>query len=461
MFPSIRKDIVEPLQYAFQKTVAQHDIIYHYFDLDLGRPEEDVIRFCESWNNAKISARALLFLDKSYGKVIFCLVGKRTDVDLLKPTLESKLIKFNEIHFADDAELHTWKKNLDSVCIKILEKMKKSFENMFQVKISLPGTSETEITATTEENVDRVLSRVREMSESIQELKLPYEYYMFLMRSEKARVYVEKELGRNGVKIHFLIQELKDSDILNIFEENNMKLENIFPKVQDLIFYIPATDILCHIFTSDKGKEIFADLVKENDGKLQLILDVKDQPCCLGTTDIEEKFRSTVANFMSTSKEYVKLPSEDVWRFCKQHQIFRDIGKKACCEVHYVENAELPWTVYISGPSALVSDCCEKIKMKISKILTKTITSKDFSNESAVTSLILKMNNEKRCFINIRSNRSKFPAPWKQWMEKKGMEVNRIYSVNLNSSSEIQDDEIKLVLIPEEQKGGMHLLISK
>lgn len=461
IFPSIRKEIIEPLQNAFQKTVAQHDIRYHLFDLDLGRPEEEVIRFCKSWNNAKKSASALLFLDKSYGKITFCLVGKRTDVDLLKPSLESNLNKFNDIHFADDSELHTWKKNLDSACIKVLEKMKKSFENMFQVKISLLGTSETEITATTEDNVNRVLQRVQEMSESIQIVKLPYEHYMFLMRSEKARVYVETELRRNGLKIHFLIHEKKDSDILNIFEENNMKLENVFAKLQDLIFYIPATNTLCHIFMSEKGKEIFADLVKENDGKLQMILDDKDQPCCLGTKDIEEKFRSTVANYMSTTKEYVKLPSEEVWRFCKQRNVFRDIGKKACCEVHYVENAELPWTVYVSGPSALVSDCCGEIEKNISKILTKTITSIDFCNESAVTSLILKMNKEKRCFINIRSGRFKSPAPWKKWMEKKGMEINRIYFVNLNSSFEIHDDEIKLVLIPEEKKGGMHSLISK
>lgn len=40
-----------------------------------------------------------------------------------------------------------------------------------------------------------------------------------------------------------------------------------FLKFQDLIFYIFVIDIFCYIFMFEKGKEIFVDLVKENDGK--------------------------------------------------------------------------------------------------------------------------------------------------------------------------------------------------
>lgn len=90
-----------------------------------------MIRFCKSWNNVKKFVSVLLFLDKFYGKIIFCFVGKRIDVDLLKFFLELKLNKFNDVCFVDDVEFYIWKKNFDSVCIKVLEKMKKSFENMF------------------------------------------------------------------------------------------------------------------------------------------------------------------------------------------------------------------------------------------------------------------------------------------------------------------------------------------
>lgn len=90
-----------------------------------------MIRFCKSWNNVKKFVSVLLFLDKFYGKIIFCFVGKRIDVDLLKFFLELNLNKFNDIYFVDDVEFCIWKKNFDSVCYKVLEKMKKSFENMF------------------------------------------------------------------------------------------------------------------------------------------------------------------------------------------------------------------------------------------------------------------------------------------------------------------------------------------
>lgn len=141
--------------------------------------------------------------------------------------------------------------------------------------------------------------------------------------------------------------------------------------------------------------------------------------------------------------------------------MFCDIGKKVCCEVYYVENVEFLWIVYVSGFLVLVFDCCGEIEKNILKILIKIIISIDFCNELVVISLILKMNKEKRCFINIRFGRFKFFVFWKKWMEKKGMEINWIYFVNLNSLFEIYDDEIKLVFILEEKKGGMYLLISK
>lgn len=456
IFSANVKDVtcIELVQKALKETVKQYDIIYFIFDWDLVRPEKDLIRFCNHWNDTKKESHVSLMLLTSFGRITFCLVGERPDVESMKNNIESELKRFSNIQTEEAVGLCTLNCKRDDTCIKIFVKMKQELENDFEVTISFESNSEIRFTATSKDAITGVIRKVDEISESVQSLNLPYEYLEFLNRSESARLYLEQQLRkRKKLKLHFL--ENDEYDTVQVFEENNTDLEGVNEQIQNWLFYIPSKDELCQIFSFDEGKKEFSRLVEENKGKVQMVLDGSKQPCCVGTVDIKEKTENILSRFR-LKNDYVKVPSEEVWQFCAQHHVFQDIAKEASCEVKFEENKEYQWCVEVRGPVAFISKCCDKIGKEIRKVKSETILSIDYDSfdESTVANLIKKWNAEKRCFVNTKCVKAKAPAPWKKWIEKNGKVVKMTYFVNFNSSPEIHDDDLRLVLIPEEQTGG-------
>lgn len=455
-FPANVNDItcIELVQTALKETVKQFDIIYFIFDWDLVRPEEDLIRFCNYWNDTKQGSHVSLMLLTSFGRITFCLVGERPDVDSVKNDIESELKRFSSIQTEEAVEICTLNRKVDDTCIRIFVKMKQQLENDFKVTISFESNSEIRFSASSRDAITEVISKVDEISEFVQSLKLPLEYIVFLNHSESARLYLEQQLReQKSLKLHFL--ENDKYDTVQVFEENNADLENVNENIQNWLFYIPSTDELCQIFSFDEGKKEFSRLVQEHKGKVQMVLDGSKQPCFVGTVDIKEKTENTLSRY-GLKYDYVKLPSEEVWEFCARHHMFEGIAKEESCEVKLAENKEYQWCVEVRGPVAFISKCCDKIGKEIRKIKSETVLLKDYDSfdESTVANLIQKWNAEKRCFVNTKCVKAKAPAPWKKWIEKKEMGVKMTYFVNFNSSSEIHDNELKLVLIPEEQTGG-------
>lgn len=456
MIPENRRDFVEPLQQIFRETVKENNITCHLFEWDMSRPEKDFERFCKKWNDTKHYSGVFLSWDIWNEKVTLCLVGEKTQIEVVKPLVVSELQKYANIPCADNADFVTWRTSVKSTIAKIFEKTKESLETEFQVKISFNTDSEIEISANTYDIAQRVFRRVDEMSKYVRVIELSDEHKMLLLRSKKARFFIKTELKKKyELKIHFLQIKRNENDILQVFEEKNGELEGIEQKILKNLFYIPSTDRLCKVFISDIGKKLSTKLVEKNDGKVQIVFDKTRQLCCVGTKDVEEKIRNSLAKFLFT-KEVVILPSEDILRFCQTHDVFQDIAKDRGCDYQLIEDAECRWVVEVSGPELLVSDCCGNIEEEIKKIKTKAVASIDFSNESIVANLIDKWNAEKRCFIKIRSDKLKRSAPWKKWIEKKGMNRNLIYCVKTNVTAELQEDEFKLVLIPDEISGGMY-----
>lgn len=461
MIPENRRDFVEPLQQLFRETVKQNNITCHLFDWDMSRPEKDFERFCKKWNDTKHYPGVFLSWDIWNEKVTLCLVGEKTQIELVKPLVESKLHKYANIPCANNTDSVTWRTSMKSTIAKIFEQTKDSLETEFQVKISFKSDSEIEISAITNDIAQTVFRRVSEMSEGVRDLKLPDEYTMLLLSSEKARLFIKIEIRKHyELKIHFLQFKRNDLDILQVFEENNIELKGIEEKILKNLFCIPSTDGLCKVFSSSVGKTISIELIKANAGKVQIVVDRTRQPCCVGTKDLEEKIRNSLAEFLFT-KEIVIVSSEEVWRFCQRYQVFQDIVKNAGCDYQLTKDAECRWVVEVSGPEALVSQCCGNIKEEIKKITTKAVLSVDVSNESMVTNLIDKWNAEKRCLINIRSEKSKTPAPWKKWIKERGTDISTIYCVNFNVTvaTELQEDEFRVTLIPEELSGGMYFFL--
>lgn len=459
MIPVYRKDFVELLQQLFRETVKKSNIACHIFDWDMSKNDSEW--FCNKWNDDEHFSKVFLSWDICKEKVTLCLVGEKAQIEFVKPLVESELQKYTNLPCADNTDPFTWRKPVKSIIAKIFEKTKERLETEFQVKISFKSDSEIEISATTNDIAQRVFRRVNEMSECVQDIELPNELKMLLLSSEKARLFIKTEMRKHyGLKIHFLQFNRNALDILQVFEENNIELEGIEEKILKNLFYIPSTDRLCKVFTSSVGETISIELIKANNGKVQIVFDKTRQPCCVGTKDVEEKIRNSLATFLLT-KEIVILPSEEVWRFCQRYQVFQDIAKDSGCDYQLTEDAECRWIVEVSGPKALVSDCCGNIEEEIKKITTKTVLSVDVLNESLVTNLIDKWNAEKRCLINIRSEKSKTPAPWKKWIKKRGTDISMIYCVNFNVATELQDDEFRVTLIPEELSGGMFFCFKK
>lgn len=456
MIPENRRDFVEPLQQLFRETVKQNNITCHLFDWDMSRPEKDFERFCKKWNDTKHYPGVFLSWDIWNEKVTLCLVGEKTQIELVKPLVESELQKYANIPCAANTDSVSWRTSVKSTIAKIFEKTKESLETEFQVKISFDTDSEIEISAITYDIADKVFERVNKMSQCVRDLELPDEHKMLLLRSEKARLFIKTELKNNyKLKIHFLQIKRNENDILQVFEENNVELEGIEQKILKNLFYIPSTDRLCKVFISNIGKTLSTNLVGKNDGKVQIVFDETRQLCCVGTKDVEEKIRNSLVKFLFTKKKVI-LPSDDILKFCQTFDVFQDIAKDHRCDYQLTEDEECRWVVEVCGPEALVSDCCGNIKEEIKKITTKTVALIDISNESIVANLIDKWNAEKRCFIKIQSDKLKSSAPWKKWIEKKGMNINLIYCVKTNVSAELQEDEFKLVLIPDEMSGGMY-----
>lgn len=449
MFPPTKEIVIEQLQRSFEETAKQHDIIYYTFVWDLKRPEKDLIGFCNHWNDTKTCSNVLLLFDITYGKIP-CLVGERPAVKAIRSSLESELNRYYDNQFADAVEPHIWEEKVNDTLFEIFEKMKETLEMDFKVAVSCGPNSKMKVTATSQDAITGVIRKVIEISNSVQSLKLPYVYLEFLNRSESAKLYIEQQLRKQNIlKLHFL--ENDEYDTVQVFEENNTDLEYVNKKIQDWLFIIPSTDKLCQIFSFDEGKKEFSRLVEENKGKVQMVLDGSKQLCCVGTIDVKEKIESTLSRF-SLKNDYIKLPSEEVWQFCARHHMFQDIAKEASCEVKFAEN----WCVKVRGPVALISKCCDRIEKEIRKVKSETILSIDYESfdESSVANMIQKWNDGKRCFVNKQSVKAKPSAPWKKWIEKKGIEINMTYSVNLNSSPGIHENELKLVLIPQELTGG-------
>lgn len=454
MFPLTTEIVIEQLQRPFEETAKQHNIIYRFFDWDLNRPEKDLIGFCNHWNDTKTCSNVSLLFRKAYGKISFCLVGERPAVEAMKSSLKSELNRYNDSEFADAVEPYIWEKKVDDTCFKVFEKIKEALEMAFKVTISSGPNSKIKVTATSEDAITGVIGKVSEISKSVQSLKLPYVCLEFLNRSESAKVYLEQQLRELKImKLHFL--ENDEYDTVQVFEENNTDLEYINKKIQELLFFIPSADELCQIFSFDEGKKEFSRLVEKNEGKVRMVLDESKQPCCVGTIDVKEKIENTLSRFR-LKNDNVKIPSEEVWTFCAKHHMFQDIAKEASCEVKFAENKEFQWCVEVRGPVALLSKCCDRIEKEIRKVKSETIllTDDESFDESSVAKLIQKWNDEKRCFVNKLCVKAKPLAPWKKWIEKKGSEINMTYSANLNSSPGIDENELKLVLIPEQLTGG-------
>lgn len=456
MFSESQGDFVEPLQHSFRKTVKQNNIICHMFDLDMSKPENDFKMFCEKCKDNEKYQSVLISWDKLDEKVIICLVGEKTQVELVKPVVESELKMKSSINYEDNAKPFTTRISLKGKGLKLLRTLKEHLETNFQVKISSEPNSEIEITAETKDVVKKLFERVKEISKHIQTLELPKEHTMFLLHSEKAQLYIKTELRMQfDWKIHFLPIEIDEPAVLHVVEENDTELKDISSKIMKCIFLIHSTDKLCQMFTSDLGQRLRKCIAEKYEGKVQIILDSTNLPCCVGTKDLEEKIKIFLAKYVF-NREIIKLPSEEVWRFCQKHSIFQNIqniAKENCCEVQL---AEYQLAMKINGPASLVSDCCRNIEMDIRNISSKTVILMDTPNESEITKLLLKWNAEKRCFVSLRSDKSKNSAPWKKWVDKKGMNINLVYSVNLNISQEIQEDEFKVVLKPEELEGGTY-----
>lgn len=458
MIPVIQKNYVELLQQLFRETVKKSNITCHLFDWDVSK--NDLERFCKKWNDNEHFSKVFLSWDMCNEKVTLCLVGEKAQVEFVKPLVESELQKYTNLPCADNTDTSTWRKPVRSIIAKIFEKTKERLETEFQVKISFKADSEIEISASTNDIAQGVFKRVNEMSKCVQDIELPDELKMLLLSSEKARFFIKTEMRKDyGMEIHFLQFNRNALDILQVFEENNFNLEGIEEKILKNLFYIPSSDRLCKVFTSSVGKTISIELLKAYGGKVQIVLDKTSKPCCVGTKDVEEKIKNSLAPFLFT-KAIVILPSEEVWRFCHRYQVFQDIAKDSGCDYQLTEDAECRWIVEVSGPEALVSKFCGNIEEETKKITTTTVLSVDVSNESMVTNLINKWNTEKRCLINIRSEKSKNSAPWKKWIKKRGTDISMIYCVNFNVITELQEDEFRVTVIPEELGGGIFFFLS-
>ncbi|XP_062602864.1 uncharacterized protein LOC134264598 [Saccostrea cucullata] len=429
---------------AFRDTSQRHGVVCEPLIWDFSKSEEDVQVFCINFVKNERPEGILLLWELKQGIYVVQLCGIKAAVDLWRPSIDAEIQKEKQKHVLPEPEPF----KISSFETKILHEMKTKLEAEFQVQISFES-DKMKITPTTQESIDSVFKRIHEMLKSCR--MLPFSFRYFLLHQERAKLHIENEIEKlYSLKVHLLVFEEDGVPHLLAFEENGKELGEIEKAVSRLLFLIPSEDTLCQqIFSTESGKALFSQIVEENEGKLRMIYDERQQMCCVGTIDIEEKIKKRLLSSL-TSQEFVELPSEQVWNFCKKHWQFEDIQKNFNCEVNLAQDVELPWAIEIKGQTENVSCCHQRIAMEVKKIDTKQIQCLNFTNGSDAH-LIEKLNEEKRCLIDLRTRQ---PIPWKKWIEGRGLERSLTYSISFDTITVIKEDDLKITLLTEEQSGA-------
>lgn len=129
----------------------------------MNRFEKDLIGFCNYWNDIKICLNVSLLFGKIYGKILFCFVGERLVVEVMKFLLKLELNRYNDSEFVDVVEFYIWEKKVDDICFKVFEKIKEAFEMVFKVIISFGFNSKIKVIVILEDVIIGVIGKVSEI----------------------------------------------------------------------------------------------------------------------------------------------------------------------------------------------------------------------------------------------------------------------------------------------------------
>ncbi|XP_061170935.1 uncharacterized protein LOC133180421 [Saccostrea echinata] len=433
------------LVYALRGTSQSNGIRCEFFSWDLSISEEDLKAFCYNFVKNGRAQGVFLYSEKEWGRVGVYLVGFKAAFDYWRPFIAAEIQKMQK-HILPESEPF----KVGIMETKIFHEMKTKLEAEFQVQISFESDN-VRITPATQEAIEKVFRRVKEMREGCRVLELPFVFCSFLLHQGRAKLHVENEIEKlYNLKVHLV--PIEEKDVLNMlaFEEKGKGLGEIEMLVNKFLFLIPSEDALCQlVFSTESGKALFAQVVQENEGKLSIIVNERTQMCCVGTKDIEEKVKKRLLASLMT-QEYVELPSEEVWNFCEKYWQFDDIQKNFHCEVKLAKDVKFAWAIVINGQMKNVSHCHQQIAIAVGKIDTKPVEFLNFTN-GFESDVIKKLNEEKRCFVNLRS---RTPIPWKKWIERRGSGRSLTYSLSFDTISVIGADDLKITLLPEEQSGA-------